>query len=146
MRRLRSHSSFSSSITFQSARLSPTASPPSTVLFRPDGAQLPTEVEKWVGEFSTNVVSVASADELMAMALRGRPRLVIFDARSTMEEAFAACGRLKRDSYTGVVPAVLLTTDDKTAFRDGFATGADEIIQPMLSPEAVRCRLDAVLA
>ncbi len=124
--------------------MSPTASPPNAILFRPDGAELPADVGEWVRGLGAGILSVASADELMSIALRGRPRVVIFDGRVKSDESLAACSRMKKDSYTGVVPAVILAGGD-SLFKDGFAAGADEIIERDVAHDVVRCRLDAVL-
>jgi hypothetical protein len=70
----------------------------------PDGALLPEDLGTWLGQQAVGVLTVASSDELMAIALRGRPRLVIFDGREVFDKSVAACARLKRDSYTCVVP------------------------------------------
>ena len=112
----------------------------------PDGAALPEDLGTWLAQQAVGVLTVTSADELMAIGLRGRPRLVIFDCRVATADSLGACRRLKRDSYTGVVPAVVLAPDGSEAFRDGFAAGADEVLQPALAAEVVRCRMDAVLA
>jgi len=89
---------------------------------------------------------VSSADELMAIALRGRPRLVLFDARAGHDEALRACGRLKRDSYTGVVPVLALTSAGTSSIAEAFDAGADEVIPDGMDPaEGVR-RLESLLA
>jgi GGDEF domain-containing protein len=121
------------------------ASPPNAILYLPDGGKLPKHVAEWLGEQAVGVLTVADSDELMAIALRGRPRLVIFDGRIAAVDSLGACERLKRDSYTGVVPAVVLAEDGLPAFQEGFAANADEVIQPSLSGDVVRCRMDAVL-
>jgi GGDEF domain-containing protein len=121
-------------------------SPPNAILYLPDGAKLPSDVAEWLRKQSVGVLIVASADELMAIALRGRPRIVIFDGRLAVDDSLSACERLKRDSYTGVVPVVVLAQDGLVAFQEGFAAGSDEVIQPDLSADVVRCRLDAVLS
>lgn len=91
------------------------------------------------------MLTVASADALMSIALRGRPRVVVFDGRLKSGDSLAACARLKRDSYTGVVPAVMLAGEAKSSFHDGFAANADEVIEPGLPSEVVQTRLNAVL-
>ncbi|MEP6904569.1 MAG: diguanylate cyclase, partial [Gemmatimonadales bacterium] len=83
--------------------------------------------------------------ELMAFALRGRPRFVMFDGRAVGSDALGACARLKRDSYTGVVPAVFLSADGVSSLGDVFAASADEVIEPGLNAVSVRCRLDGLL-
>jgi len=120
-------------------------SPPNAILYLPDGAKLPSDVAEWLGKQPVGVLTVASADELMSIALRGRPRIVIFDGRVAVDDSLGACERLKRDSYTGVVPVVTLAQEGLIAFQEGFAAGSDEVIQSDLSADVVRCRLDAVL-
>ena len=74
------------------------------------------------------MVRVADEDALMSLALRGRPRLVVFDARRALDACDHACRRLKADSYTGVVPAVLWIDSDEWLGR-AFAADADEVLR-----------------
>ncbi len=125
--------------------MSPTVSPPATIVFTPDGASLPAAFESWLAVERSPVLRVANGDELMAIALRSRPRLVVFDAR-TVAESLSACMRLKTDSYTGVVPAIVLCAEGVGRIPAAFDAGADEAIPPGLDEhEAVR-RFEAVLA
>ena len=120
-------------------------SSPSAFIYQPSRTQLPPDVADWLAEQSVSVSTLGTADELMAIALRGRPRFVLFDGRSAPADSLAACARLKRDSYTGVVPAVVLCGDDASALADAFAASADEVIGPGLGAQATRCRLDALI-
>jgi len=117
----------------------------SAILYQPERAQLPPDVADWIAEQPVTVLTLGRADELMAIALRGRPRFVLFDGRSATADSLAACARLKRDSYTGVIPAVVLCGDDASALADSFAASADEVIEPGLGAQATRCRLDALV-
>jgi diguanylate cyclase (GGDEF)-like protein len=81
----------------------------------------------------------------MAMSLRGRPRVVAFDARTMPESVYDALRRLKRDSYTGVVPAVVLSADADDAFDEAFRSGADEVVRERLEQHELLTRLDAML-
>jgi diguanylate cyclase (GGDEF)-like protein len=81
----------------------------------------------------------------MGIALRSRPRVVMFDARSETGAVHAALRRLKSDSYTGVVPAALISHDDRTAFEAAFQAGADEVIREHLDTAEVLVRLGALL-
>ena len=121
-------------------------SAPATILFTTNAALLPETLVTWVERERSPRTVVMSADELMAIALRGRPRLVIFDARSNRDEAITACGRLKRDSYTGVVPALVLAAAGTESIAEAFDAGADEVIpEDMDAAEGVR-RLQSLLA
>ena len=125
--------------------MSPNVSPPAMIVFSPDGSLLPPGIEAWLAAQSSPVIKVREADELMAIALRSRPRLVVFDAR-TVAEPVNACSRLKADSYTGVVPALILCGAGIGRIHAAFDARADEALSPDLDErEAVR-RLEAVLS
>ncbi len=81
----------------------------------------------------------------MAIALRSRPQLVIFDARS-VAESLQACTRLKTDSYTGVVPAVVLCGGGDGKVNAAFDAGADEAIHAEIDDKEATRRIEAVLA
>jgi diguanylate cyclase (GGDEF)-like protein len=117
----------------------------SAILFTPDDATPPAALTEWLARQADVVLKVRHVDELMAMSLRGRPRLVAFDARTAAEPVYAACHRLKRDSYTGVVPAVVLSADDDDAFANAFAAGADEVVRERIDVQELVTRLDAML-
>jgi diguanylate cyclase (GGDEF)-like protein len=117
----------------------------SAILFTPDDATPPAALTEWLARQADVVLKVRQVDELMAMSLRGRPRLVAFDGRTAPEPVYAACRRLKRDSYTGVVPAVVLSADDDDAFANAFAAGADEVVRERIDVQELVTRLDAML-
>jgi len=102
-------------------------------------------VSAWIEAQEASVVTLSSADELMSIGLRARPRFVIFDARKKSEPALAALHRIKKDSYTGVVPCAVLCGKSNAALEESFDMGADEVLREgMQAPEAVR-RLTAML-
>ncbi|MBV6521008.1 MAG: hypothetical protein MNPFHGCM_01129 [Gemmatimonadaceae bacterium] len=78
------------------------------------------------------------------MALRGRPRLVIFDARVDSHATLNACRKLKADSYTAIIPAVCLTTDEVSA-GEAFDAQADEVLGDGTSLLETMRRLDLLL-
>jgi diguanylate cyclase (GGDEF)-like protein len=117
----------------------------SAILFAPDDAAPPPALAEWLGRQADVQVRIREIDELMAMSLRGRPRVVAFDARHDRALVEQACARLKRDSYTGVVPAVMLTSNTDEAFAAGFDAGADEVLRDGLGAAELVTRLDAML-
>ena len=80
----------------------------------------------------------------MALALRGRPRLVIFDSRTTTDPCQRACRRLKADSYTGIVPAVFWVHDE-SGLEAAFSANADEVLREESSGIEVDQRLAVLL-
>ncbi|HEU4989377.1 MAG TPA: GGDEF domain-containing protein [Gemmatimonadaceae bacterium] len=105
----------------------------------------PPVVEGWLLGLGLPVIHVKTSDELLAVSLRGRPRVVLFDAREREDTVYAASRRLKADSYTAVVPAVMISGDGDEAFAAAFAAGADEVVRSSLGGEEVGIRLDAML-
>ena len=103
-------------------------------------------VDAWLVETGLSPVVVGSPNELLAVCLRGRPRVVVVDARSDMAVAAEACGRLKADSYTGVVPTIVVCTPGNGDMERCFAAGADEVLTEATPKAESRSRLNAVLS
>ncbi|HET7584598.1 MAG TPA: GGDEF domain-containing protein [Gemmatimonadaceae bacterium] len=118
---------------------------PFAIVFAQDVQRLPPVARAWLADHAQPVVACSTADELMALALRGRPELVLFDARVDAEAVHGACARLKGDSYTAVVPAAVLAVDADAALRSAFASGADEVIPMGMPDDEATARLDAML-
>jgi len=114
-------------------------------LFSPDDLAPPDVVERWLADLGVPLMRIRDAETLMGGALRSRPRVVIFDSRSSGEEVRAALRRLKADSYTGVVPAAVIAADDPASFDAAFRAGADEVVRDRLETTEVRIRLEAML-
>ena len=99
----------------------------------------------WLARQADTVLVVRDADELMSISLRGRPRVVAFDARANPQAVHNACRRLKHDSFTGIVPTVILSGDGDHWFAEAFDAGADEVVREHLSEPEQIIRLDAML-
>ncbi|NUO63236.1 MAG: diguanylate cyclase [Gemmatimonadaceae bacterium] len=117
---------------------------PTAILFSPTGQPVPATLSAWLERQSLSVVTVADENTLMALALRGRPRLVVFDARRDLDSCDAACRRLKADSYTGIVPAVLWIASDEQLVR-AFDSDADEVLRDGNTTTEVEARLEVLL-
>lgn len=115
------------------------------ILYVPDGTPLPDAVAAWCATRQLLVTRLSDGNELMAMALRGRPRVVLLDARRQPSGAVDLCRRLKADSYTGVVPAVILCGDSDEAFSAACDSLADEILRESTSVLESQRRLDLTL-
>jgi PleD family two-component response regulator len=115
------------------------------IFYASDERALPTVVRSWLEARSYPVLVVNHPDELMGIALRGRPRMVIFDGVSSLDRASDACRRLKADSFTGVIPSVVLVGDDVALLERAFSIGADEVLRVMTSSQEIAARLDALV-
>jgi GGDEF domain-containing protein len=115
------------------------------VYFASDGHDPPDALLRWFEQRKLPVVRVSSGDDLMAMTLRARPRLVALDARGRDGDALTVCRRLKADSFTGVVPAVVWAGADEASFSSAFGAGADEVIRDSTPESEMQTRLDVLL-
>jgi len=118
---------------------------PALITFAPDDARLPATVSGWLARLGGQSLTISHEDELMSFALRSRPGVVIFDARTRTEDSLSALRRLKADSYTAVVPCAVVMQDGGDAMAAGFEAGADEVITPSTPVENVIPRLDAMI-
>ena len=115
------------------------------MVFSPDGAPVPTTVSAWLDARGLVADVVQNEDDLMARALRGRPRLVVFDARANLDACGVVCARMKRDSYTGIVPALFICAKGERAVATAFEAGADEVLTERTPLEECRVRMDVLL-
>ena len=108
--------------------------------------RLPAVVDRWLDSLGVSRLELSSGDEVMVRALRARPRVIVVDDRTAgFGEALATVRRLKADSYTGVVPVIVLTSSDAAAFRAAFTGGADEVLSDDLSVDQMQTRLEAIV-
>lgn len=106
---------------------------------------VPVALRGWMETNGLRVVTVRDADELLTLCLRGRPRLVLIDGRARLEGATEACALLKRDSYTAVIPTVLLAPRDPQLVSRCLRSGADEVVSEAMAPVEFCGRLDLAL-
>lgn len=118
--------------------------PAPAVLFARAHVEAPASVLTWLEAERIPVRSAGNTDELMAMALRTRPRLIVVDLRDGAR-ALEALTRLKVDSYTGIVPTCVLTDGSEAELAAAFAAGADEVVARAASHFETHRRLDLLL-
>lgn len=117
----------------------------SAIVFSPDSIAVPGAVQRWLASLGVPQIRIGEADQLMALALRSRPRVVLFDARARGAEVLGALTRLKADSFTGVIPAATLVGADPTALDAAFRCGADEVLSEPFDEMSTPIRLGAML-
>jgi diguanylate cyclase (GGDEF)-like protein len=117
-----------------------------TVLLLSQTGVVPSCIERWSGESALNLSAVHDSDAVLAAALRARPRSIVIDAcgeRDWQDQAIATCRRLKRDSFTAIVPIVALVPPERLA--EAFDAGADEVLRLDIAPDEAHARLAALL-
>ncbi len=117
-----------------------------TALILSSGLPLPAWLSAWIAAEELETVLVDSGDLLPGMVFRSRPRAILLDGRGTPEQrdlAFVTCQRLKRDSFSGIIPLALFVTSDRVA--EAFEAGADEVIRDQIDDADAAVRLRAML-
>ncbi|HJU73773.1 MAG TPA: diguanylate cyclase [Gemmatimonadaceae bacterium] len=118
---------------------------PYAIVYAHDSVALPRAVASWLVETGLRVQRTSDAAELLAFALRSRPRLAIIDSCLFEAPAHALCRRLKRDSYTSIVPTVMLGVGGDDAIDAAFEAGADEVLHIDAPVPEVERRLNVLL-
>ena len=117
-----------------------------TVLLLSTGGELPAWLETWWQEAALLPETMNDAGSVVAVALRARPRGIVVDARGSelwQRDALATCQRLKRDSFTAIVPVLMIVPSCR--FADAFAAGADEVLRDDVDAAEATPRLTALL-
>jgi diguanylate cyclase (GGDEF)-like protein len=117
--------------------------PEDTIIVVNDGTPLPPWLDAWLGTAAPAVLACADEESVVAFALRSRPRAVVLDGRCATADVFALCRRLKADSWTAIVPIVLL--DATGDHPQAFDAGADEVLRLGTEADEAAARLGALL-
>lgn len=120
-------------------------SKPTAILLQPGPEPMPEAFRLWLESHGVPWSVVKTADELMSRALRGRPRIVMIDARTDVGTSLEACTRIKADSYTGIVPSIVFSREDDASFAAAFDAGADEVLRGQSPQRESQQRIDAML-
>lgn len=118
---------------------------PSIIFFSPSSHPLPTLVASWIVGKGIPAVVVADAAQIVAMALRSLPAMVLVDGGGCAE-GLELCRTLKADPYSAIVPVAFLHGGHADAeVHAAFRAGADEVLSPIFDAEEQRARLDVLL-
>lgn len=111
------------------------------------GQPLPDWLEVWFAKTGLGRLPLSESEPLVATVLRSRPRAVVLDARGSadwQQGVLQACRRLKRDSYSAIVPVLMVAPRERLA--DAFDAGSDEVLAEDVDPLEAAARLKALLA
>lgn len=118
---------------------------PSIIFFSPRSHPPPVLVASWIAAKGFPVAVVADAAQIVAMALRSLPAMVLVDGGGSAE-GLELCRSLKADPYSAIVPVAFLYGGHADAeVHAAFRAGADEVISPIFDAEEQRARLDVLL-
>jgi GGDEF domain-containing protein len=119
---------------------------PIALLLQAVEAPLPPSVAGWVDRQPVTVVPVTSIDELMIYALRSRPRFIVIDGRMPAGHPLAACRKIKRDPFTGVVPVVYVAPDGMQSRIEALDALADDAVSAEMDEAEALTRLRCTIA
>lgn len=117
-----------------------------SAIFLTAGQSVPSWLDAWWREAQITPLTIGETNAVLAVALRARPRAIVIDGRGDLNWQTASldvCKRLKRDSYSAIIPIVMLVPT--TRFIDAFAAGADEVLRADVAGVEAAARLTAML-
>lgn len=111
-----------------------------------NGQEAPSWLDTWCADSRLVPSMIGVCASVVATALRARPRAIVIDTRGDelwQNESLATCRRLKRDSFTAIIPVLVIVPSAR--FADAFAAGADEVLRDDVDVLEATARLTAVL-
>lgn len=107
---------------------------------------MPELVRHWADTREFPLLVLPDPDEVHAIVLRGFPAFLFVDFDGTGTAGVDLVRELKRDPFTAIVPALILSARHEPAQVEGwFAAGVDEVVSGLFSPAEQRARIDAIL-
>ena len=107
---------------------------------------MPELVRHWADTREFPLLVLPDPDEVHAIVLRGFPAFLFVDFDGTGAAGVDLIRELKRDPFTAIVPALILSARHEPAQVEGwFAAGVDEVVSGLFSPAEQRARIDAIL-
>jgi GGDEF domain-containing protein len=107
---------------------------------------VPELVRHWADTREFPLLVLPDPEDVHAIILRGFPAFLFVDFDGTGAAGVELVRTLKRDPFTAIVPAVILSArHDPTQVEGWFAAGADEVVSGLFSPAEQRARIDAIL-
>ncbi|MBX3145762.1 MAG: diguanylate cyclase [Gemmatimonadales bacterium] len=118
---------------------------PTILYFGPVGRPVPDLVRRWATDQRFPVEVLDEPDQVESIILRGHPCILLVDGDATSAAGTELIRRLKSDSFTAIVPALVLGGQRQAdKMQQWFAAGADEILTDVFPPEEQLARLDAL--
>ncbi len=119
---------------------------PTILMFGLAGKPVPELVQTWATEKDFPIEILDQPDDVESIILRGHPCFLVVDGDAAGGMGPELVRRLKSDSFTAIVPTLVLATQHHPdRMRQWFAAGAEEILTEVFPPEEQRARLDALL-
>jgi GGDEF domain-containing protein len=107
---------------------------------------VPELVRHWADTREFPLLILPDPEEVHAIVLRGFPAFLVVDFDGTGVAGVELVRTLKRDPFTAIVPAVILSDRHDPAQVEGwFAAGVDEVVSGLFSPAEQRSRIEAIL-
>jgi GGDEF domain-containing protein len=119
---------------------------PTILLFGPVGRPVPDLVRQWAEEKQFPVEPLDDAKEVESIILRGHPCFLVINSDADDAVAKELVTRLKSDSFTAIVPALVLGGPyQPERMQAWFTAGADEILTDIFPISEQFARVEALL-
>jgi DNA-binding response OmpR family regulator len=117
------------------------------VLLADDSDLIHKHTRPLLEEAGYDVVQAWDGEQALALALQGRPDLLITDVEMPKRNGYELCRKIKEDEKTASIPVVICSSlGEANDLERGFNAGADDyLVKPVVAEELIS-RLHALLA
>ncbi len=117
----------------------------SIVYFGP-GRDAPSDlIRVFAAERGLRYEQVDTPDGVHALLNRTFPACLVLEASGDPAPVLSLCSEVKGESFTAIVPVVILASDEDTLAADSLAAGADDVIADVISDREKLLRLELVM-
>ena len=121
-----------------------------TLVYFSDGKRTPPGLIRRFSEANDLfLLDVATVEEVWALLNRSFPACLVLDASEAPERVLELCSAVKGDSFTAIVPTVVLVSDRGRGVGElpaaGLEAGADEVVSDLVSDKEKNLRLELAL-
>jgi GGDEF domain-containing protein len=118
-----------------------------TIVYFGPGRDAPSDlIERFAEEQGLPYEVVDTTDAVLALLNRAFPACLVLDASAHPETVLGLCSEVKGESFTAIVPVVILAPGDGGALSaDSLAAGADDVVSETVSDQEKLLRLELVM-
>jgi diguanylate cyclase (GGDEF)-like protein len=120
------------------------------LVYYASGKEVPPELICRFGEaHGLDLLVVKTEEEVFSLLNRSFPACLVLDATTESSAILELCASLKSDSFTAIVPTVVIVADQGEGISElpaiALQAGADEVVSDLVSDKEKALRLELVL-
>jgi GGDEF domain-containing protein len=117
-----------------------------TIVYFGPGRDAPSDlIRVFAAERGLRYEQVVTPEGVHALLNRTFPACLVLEASGDPTAVLSLCSEIKGESFTAIVPVVILASDEGSLAADSLAAGADDVIGDVISDREKLLRLELVM-